>query len=55
MAKDPCALALVSHEGNDKQDLEIIRLQTKVRSASDPTAWLEQLGWAFVAKGARQF
>jgi tetratricopeptide (TPR) repeat protein len=55
MAKDPCALALVPHEGNDKQDLEIIRLQTKVRSASDPTAWLEQLGWAFVAKARVSF
>src|SRR4029077_7713609 len=54
-AKDPCALALVPHEGTDKLDLEIIRLQTKVRSASDPTVWLEQLGWAFVAKARRSF
>jgi hypothetical protein len=55
IAKDPCALAMVPHEGTDKQDLEIIRLQTKVRSASDPTAWLEQLGWAFVAKACSSF
>jgi tetratricopeptide (TPR) repeat protein len=55
IAKDPCALALVPHEGTDKEDLEIIRLQTKVRNASDSTAWLEQLGWAFVAKARVSF
>jgi tetratricopeptide (TPR) repeat protein len=55
LAKDPCALALLPHEGTDKEDLEIIRLQTKVRSASDSTAWLEQLGWAFVGKARVSF
>ena len=55
VAKNPCALALLPHEGNDKQDLEIIRLQTKVRSASDTAIWLEQLGWAFVAKARSSF
>jgi len=53
--KGPCALALVLHQGTDKQDLEIIRLQAKVRSASDPTIWLEQLGWAFIAKARASF
>ena len=55
VAKDPCALALLPYEGTNKLDLEIIRLQTKVRSASDPTVWLEELGWAFVAKARRSF
>jgi tetratricopeptide (TPR) repeat protein len=55
MDKDPCVLALVPHEGSDKQDLEIIRLQTRVRSATDPSGWLEQLGWAFVAKARVSF
>jgi lipopolysaccharide biosynthesis regulator YciM len=55
IAKDPCALALLPHEGTDKEDMEIIRLQTKVRNASDSTAWLEQLGWAFVAKARGSF
>jgi tetratricopeptide (TPR) repeat protein len=55
IAKDPCALALLPHEGTDKEDLEIIRLQIKVRNASDSTAWLEQLGWAFVAKARVSF
>ena len=53
--KDPCALALLPHEGSDKQDLEIIRLQTRARSASDQAVWLEQLGWAFVAKARVSF
>jgi tetratricopeptide (TPR) repeat protein len=55
IAKDPCALALLPHEGTDKEDLEIIRLQTKARNASDSTAWLEQLGWAFVDKARGSF
>jgi tetratricopeptide (TPR) repeat protein len=55
IAKDPCALALLPHEGTDKVDGEIIRLQTKVRNASDPAAWLEQLGWAFVTKARVSF
>jgi tetratricopeptide (TPR) repeat protein len=55
MGKDPCVLALVPHQGTDKQDLEIIRLQMKVRSAFDPAVWLEQLGWAFVAKARVSF
>ena len=53
--KGPCALALVPHQGTDEQDLETIRLQGKVRSASDPTVWLEQLGWAFIAKARLSF
>jgi tetratricopeptide (TPR) repeat protein len=52
---DPCASALAPHEGPDKEDREIIRLQTKVRSASDPAPWLEQLGWAFVVKARVSF
>jgi lipopolysaccharide biosynthesis regulator YciM len=55
IAKDPCTLALVPHEGTDKLDLEIIRLQTKVQCASDPTAWLKQLGWLFVVKARVSF
>ena len=54
-AKDPCALALAPHEGPDEADREIIRLQTKARSASDPAPWLERLGWAFVAKARVSF
>ena len=38
-----------------KEDLEIIRLQNKVRNSPDSTAWLEQLGWAFVGKARGSF
>jgi tetratricopeptide (TPR) repeat protein len=55
LAKDPCALALAPPEGSDKEDIEIIRLQTKVRTAPDSTAWMEQLGWAFVQKARVSF
>ena len=55
LAKNPCAVALAPHEGTDKADREIIRLQAKARDALDPTAWLEQLGWAFVAKARVSF
>jgi tetratricopeptide (TPR) repeat protein len=55
IAQDPCALALLPHEGTDKEDLEIIRLQNKVRNSSDSTTCLEQLGWAFVGKARGSF
>src|SRR5258708_36835965 len=55
IAKDPCALTLLPHEGTDKEDLEMIRLETRVRNASDSTACLEQLGWAVVAKARISF
>jgi tetratricopeptide (TPR) repeat protein len=54
-ANDPCALALAPPEGAEKEDLEIIRLQNKVRTTSDSTAWMEQLGWAFVQKARVSF
>ncbi len=53
--KDPCTLALFPHQGTAKEDLEIIRLQTKVRDASNSPAWLEQLGWAFIEKARVSF
>ena len=55
ITKDPCAMALLPHEGTDPIDLEIIRLQSKARNASDSTVWLEELGWAFVTKARVSF
>jgi tetratricopeptide (TPR) repeat protein len=54
-ATDPCALTLAPPEGAEKEDLEIIRLQNKVRTTSDSTGWKEQLGWAFVQKARVSF
>jgi len=55
IARDSCALALLPHEGTGGLDLEIIRVQKEVRSASDPTAWLAQLGWLFIVKARISF
>jgi tetratricopeptide (TPR) repeat protein len=46
----PCAPALVSHQGNDKVDLEIRRLQAAARSAAKRSDLMTQLGWAFITK-----
>jgi hypothetical protein len=40
----PCAPALVSHQGNDKVDLEIQRLQAAARSAPKRSDLMTQLG-----------
>ena len=52
---DPCAIALTPHEGSHHTDEKIIRLQHASRQAKQPEAYLEQLGWAFVAKARRSF
>ena len=52
---DPCAIALTPHVGTDPTDQQIIRLQHKSRQAVEPVAYLERLGWAFVAKGRASF
>ena len=52
---DPCAIALTPHTGEDRIDQEIVRLQQAARHATDPMAFLERLGWAFVAKARYSF
>jgi tetratricopeptide (TPR) repeat protein len=47
---DPCAPALVSHQGNDKVDLEIQRLQAAARSVPKRSDLMTRLGWAFITK-----
>lgn len=56
-ATDPCAIALTEHTGTDRIDRHIIRLQQEVRRAKKPwrTAYLERLGWAFIAKARASF
>ena len=44
------AVALTPPNGDTPGDREISDLQRKVKSASDRTALLERLGWAYVAK-----
>ena len=52
---DPCSMVLVPHEGAGKLDLEIIRLQQKVRAEKNPVPWIERLGWMFVAKARESY
>ena len=52
---DPLALILVKHEGENRTDVEIRKFQEQVRRGSNPTAALERLGWAYVAKARASF
>ena len=47
---DPCAIALTPHAGESKEDLTIAHLQEEASRSQRPAAYLERLGWAFVAK-----
>lgn len=46
----PCAIALAPHQGNEKIDIEIRRLQEEARSNSERAASMKRLGWAFITK-----
>ena len=51
----PCAIALTPHAGTGRTDRDIIRFQEEARRAAQPAAYLEKLGWAFVAKARVSF
>lgn len=62
MTTDPCAMALTphvpaSHETASRVDRQIIRFQNAARQAKETVTlkYLEQLGWAFVAKARSSF
>jgi tetratricopeptide (TPR) repeat protein len=52
---DPLALVLTPQSGGSRSDKEISRLQQQIRSGRNTELWLEQLGWAFVAKARESF
>jgi tetratricopeptide (TPR) repeat protein len=52
---DPLDLALIPQTGDSRTDKEISRLQKQIRSGGNVQLWLEQLGWAFVAKARESF
>jgi tetratricopeptide (TPR) repeat protein len=52
---DPLALVLTPQVGGKSIDKEISRLQQQIRSDRNIQLWLEQLGWAFVAKARESF
>ena len=51
----PLALVLVPQSGESPADREISRLQQQIRNGRNVELWLEQLGWAFVAKARQSF
>jgi tetratricopeptide (TPR) repeat protein len=51
----PLALVLVPQSGASPVDKEISRLQQQIRNGRNVELWLEQLGWAFVAKARESF
>ena len=52
---NPLALVLTPQSGDSPIDKEISRLQQQIRGGRNAQAWLEQLGWAFVAKARESF
>ena len=52
---DPLALVLTPQPGDGRTDKEISRLQQQIRGGRNVQLWLEQLGWAFVAKARESF
>ena len=52
---DPLAFVLAPHAGNSQIDREIRRIQQQIRDRRNLELWLEQLGWAFVAKARESF
>jgi len=54
-ALDPIVIALAAHDGQDKLDEEIRKVQDQVRASKDTDRALERLGWLFVTKARRSF
>lgn len=52
---EPCDLILAPHAGTGRLDIEITRLQAKLRNETNPLPYLERLGWLFVAKARESF
>src|SRR5437764_5017582 len=51
----PLAVVLTPQTGDSRIDREIAWLQQQIRSGRNVQLWLEQLGWAFVAKARESF
>jgi tetratricopeptide (TPR) repeat protein len=52
---DALGLVLTQQTGDSRLDKEISRLQQQIRGGGNIQIWLEQLGWAFVAKARESF
>src|SRR2546421_12900229 len=54
-AIDPCSLILIPHQGTNRTDQEISRLQEEVKKSIDPGSRIEKLGWSYVRKARESF
>ena len=54
-APDPCDLVLAPHVGTGRLDVEITKLQAKLRNETNTLPYIEKLGWLFVAKARESF
>jgi tetratricopeptide (TPR) repeat protein len=52
---NPLGLLLTPQPGESRTDREISQLQQRIREDRNVDLWLEQLGWAFVAKARESF
>jgi len=52
---NPLGLVLTPQAGDSRNDKEISQLQQRIRDGRNIELWLEQLGWAFVAKARVSF
>src|SRR6476660_1985148 len=52
---NPLGLVLTPQAGKSHTDKEISQLQQRIREGKNVNLWLEQLGWAFVAKARESF
>ena len=55
LTPSPCDLMLAPQAGTGRLDVEIRRLQTKLRTDPSASNYLENLGWLFVAKARESF
>jgi tetratricopeptide (TPR) repeat protein len=52
---NPLGLVLTPQTGESRTDREISHVQQRIREGRNAELWLEQLGWAFVAKARESF
>ena len=50
-----CAIALAPHQGDERVDRAIFRVQQQLATSRAPFALFDQLGWAYVAKARVSF
>lgn len=52
---NPCQIAYAAHSGDSMEDRKIVRYQKLAQRKRTPDAYLERLGWAYIAKARTSF